>query len=333
MLLPLTYGGKGIHYDDVLPPHCERYRIPHTTLNTAILDGLTILMQTAQLPHSQITLTHLLAETPQELEVNGTKPAALLLFALKGKLDIQVEGSTPVHLQHVHYNLFRIEKGVAHISLPKGKHILLTIAFDKQYLPQFAANFPHLQAFHNAPAHGWQPLYTRHRTIGLDMQRTIGSLRHCAFEGAARDYFLEAKVVELLMMALYEAADKVTPKQIMMLKKRDQEMLASARNLLLENIDEHISTLELARRIGMNDFKLKRGFKQLFGTTIFEFVTAARMEEAKRLLRETDLPIKSIAAGAGYKNMSNFIAAFKRRNGVPPGDFKRKSYQNMVLGV
>ncbi|HEY0272915.1 MAG TPA: AraC family transcriptional regulator, partial [Chitinophaga sp.] len=283
------------------------------------------------LPHSQLTLTHLLASKPRELEFTTTKQAAVMLFALKGKLDLQLQDGPPVHLQHAHYNIFRTDRGGGRLQLSGGKHILLTIAFDRQYLPQYTANFPQLQRFQDAHAAGWLPLYARHRSIGLDMQRTIGSLRHCAFDGAARDYFMEAKVVELLMTALYETPDPVTPRQIMMLKKRDQEMLANARHLLLENIEEHISTLELARRIGMNDFKLKRGFKQLFGTTIFEFVTAARMEEAKRLLRETDLPIKSIAAGAGYKNMSNFIAAFKRRNGLPPGDFKRKSYQRMML--
>lgn len=332
MLLPLTYGVQGVQFDNVLPPHCERYRIAHTTLNAARTPGLTILMQTAQLPHSQITLTHLLADEPVELPFQASKQCAVMLFALKGKLEFQLDQGPDVHLQHVHYNLFCMERSSGHLLLPKGKHTLLTIAFDRHYLPQYAANFPLLQAFQETPSPGWQPLYARHRTIALDMQRTIGSLRHCAFEGAARDYFLEAKVVELLMIALYETPENTAPRQLMMLKKRDQEMLASARNLLLENIDEHISTLELARRIGMNDFKLKRGFKQLFGTTIFEFVTAARMEEAKRLLRETDLPIKRIAAGAGYKNMSNFIAAFKRRNGIPPGDFKRKSYQ-MAMGA
>ncbi|PUZ26984.1 AraC-type DNA-binding protein [Chitinophaga costaii] len=333
MLLPLTYGGKGIHYEDVLPPHCERYRIAHTTLNAAQLDGLTILIQTARLPHSQITLTHLLATAPHELAFNTSKQSAVMFFALKGKLDLHGSDGATLHLQHAHYNIFRMDRSNGHVLLSRGKHILLTIAFDKQYLPQYAANFPRLQHFQDAGTVGWLPLYAQHRAIGLDMQRTIGSLRHCALDGAARDYFMEAKVVELLMTALYETPDKVTPRQIMMLKKKDQEILANARNLLLKNIDEHISTLELARRIGMNDFKLKRGFKQLFGTTIFEFVSTARMEEAKRLLRETDLPIKSIAAGAGYKNMSNFIAAFKRRNGLPPGDFKRKSFQRMLLGA
>lgn len=333
MLLPLTYGEQGVQFDNTLPPHCERYRIAHTTLNATQAPGLTILMQTAQLPHSQITLTHLLATDAVELPFQASKQCAVMLFALKGKLDFQLDQGPAVHLQHVHYNLFRMDKGAGRLLLPKGKHILLTIAFDRHYLPQYSANFPQLRAFQDASATGWFPLYARHRTIALEMQRTIGSLRHCAFEGAARNYFMEAKVVELLMTALYETPEHTAPRQVMMLKKRDQEMLASAKNLLLENIDEHISTLELARRIGMNDFKLKRGFKQLFGTTIFEFVTAARMEEAKRLLRETDLPIKSIAAGAGYKNMSNFIAAFKRRNGIPPGDFKRKSYQSMLLGA
>ena len=88
-------------------------------------------------------------------------------------------------------------------------------------------------------------------------------------------------------------------------------------------MDNPCTLVELSHKVGINDFKLKKGFKQLYGTTVYEFLVDARMEKAKLLLLETETSIHEIAFVTGYKNLSSFITAFKKKMGYSPGSYKR----------
>jgi len=105
----------------------------------------------------------------------------------------------------------------------------------------------------------------------------------------------------------------------------DYEKIREARDYLLFNMDQPCTVIELAHKVGLNDFKLKKGFKQLYGSTIFDFLLEARIEKARMLLTETVMSIQEIAVATGYKNISSFTAAFKKRTGVSPRSFKQRS--------
>lgn len=75
--------------------------------------------------------------------------------------------------------------------------------------------------------------------------------------------------------------------------------------------------MELAHKCGLNDFKLKSGFKQLYGNTVFGYLGNLRMEVALRLLKEQK-SVRLVAEEIGYKNPQHFTAAFKKKYGVLP---------------
>ena len=83
------------------------------------------------------------------------------------------------------------------------------------------------------------------------------------------------------------------------------------------------SLLALARQVGLNDCKLKQGFRHLFGTTVFGYVHRCRMEAAKALLGDRDLNIAIVANRVGYASPSRFCHAFKRYTGLTPSDYRR----------
>ena len=58
-----------------------------------------------------------------------------------------------------------------------------------------------------------------------------------------------------------------------------------AKDILIRQIDNPPSLLSLARQVGINDFKLKQGFRQVFGTTVFGYLHSHRMERAAQLLQ------------------------------------------------
>jgi AraC-like DNA-binding protein len=75
--------------------------------------------------------------------------------------------------------------------------------------------------------------------------------------------------------------------------------------------------------VGLNDFKLKRGFRQVFDTTVFGYVRALRMEKARALLELGRLNVTQVASATGYSCFGHFSAAFKKRFGILPSDFKK----------
>ena len=83
------------------------------------------------------------------------------------------------------------------------------------------------------------------------------------------------------------------------------------------------SLIELVELSGLNDFKLKRGFKELFGTTVFGYLFDLRIERAQEMLREGKQSIAEISFHIGYKNPQHFTAAFKRKFGYLPSEIKQ----------
>ena len=85
-----------------------------------------------------------------------------------------------------------------------------------------------------------------------------------------------------------------------------------------------IITLIFVFNHGANESKLKKGFRDLFGMGVFERLLHYRMERAKKLLLETSMREKEIAALTGYRHLTSFIHIFKRRYGLSPREYRKK---------
>jgi AraC-like DNA-binding protein len=129
----------------------------------------------------------------------------------------------------------------------------------------------------------------------------------------------------LLLLALEELVCRPARQSTSItLRKYDLEKLYEAREYLLHNIENPPTLKQLAHKIGMNEFKLKKGYKQVFGTTIFGDFNKVRMEEARNHLLETDKSIADISLLAGYDDPPNFIRAFKHYFGSAPNQFRKQ---------
>src|SRR3954464_13728096 len=98
----------------------------------------------------------------------------------------------------------------------------------------------------------------------------------------------------------------------------DREKILKAREVLLQHIGEPITIRELSRKVAINECYLKKGFKEMFGTTIFEFYQSQRMEHAKYLLYEKGLTVTDVSDILGYSSISHFSTAFKKHTGLKP---------------
>lgn len=98
----------------------------------------------------------------------------------------------------------------------------------------------------------------------------------------------------------------------------DREKILKAREILLEHIGEPITIKDLSRKVAINECYLKKGFKEIFGTTIFDFYQSQRMEHAKYLLYEKGMSVTEVSLMLGYSSISHFSTAFKKHTGLKP---------------
>lgn len=102
----------------------------------------------------------------------------------------------------------------------------------------------------------------------------------------------------------------------------DSRRLLAAKQMIEEEWSQKLTLGQIARRCGLNRTKLSRGFRELFNCTVSEALLDRRLEEARRQLLSTDLPIGVIGYRNGYLNNASFTRAFGRRFGVPPSDLR-----------
>ena len=106
----------------------------------------------------------------------------------------------------------------------------------------------------------------------------------------------------------------------------EKEKIFQAREIILQNINQPPTIPELAKQIGINQCYLKKGFKEMFGTTVFDFYQSQRMEHAKYLLYEKGLSVTEVSALLGYSSISHFSTAFKKHTGLKPCELLFKPY-------
>ncbi len=154
------------------------------------------------------------------------------------------------------------------------------------------------------------------------MINIITDILNCDFKDLLNRFYIECKVKELLILMLGHVEEEVNTAPIK-LSSYDIECIYQVKNLLLEDFEQKLSLKELSRKVGVNEFKLKKGFKYLFGDPVFAYRHGIRMSKAKIILQETTLPVADIAYMIGFEHPENFQKAFKKYWGVTPVEMRK----------
>jgi AraC family transcriptional regulator, transcriptional activator of the genes for pyochelin and ferripyochelin receptors len=161
-------------------------------------------------------------------------------------------------------------------------------------------------------------------TITPAMRLVLKQILQCPFRETLRQMYLEAKVLELLVLQIAQWRENNQVLQRSLFFRPDEiERLHHAKAILNQTLQNPPSLLNLARQIGLNDFKLKRGFREILGTTVCGYVQSLRLEQAQQLLIGTNLTITEIAYQVGYESTSHFGYLFKRQFGMTPREYRK----------
>lgn len=139
------------------------------------------------------------------------------------------------------------------------------------------------------------------------------------YTGSLENIYVNAQLQMLLLYSVGWISDKEQLLSCRFLNSdSDRQKIALARDILIKNLGQPITIKELSKRVATNECYLKKGFKEMYGTTIFEFYQTQRMEHAKYLLYEKGLNVTDVSSILGYSSISHFSTAFKKLTGLKP---------------
>ena len=149
----------------------------------------------------------------------------------------------------------------------------------------------------------------------------LETLLNHTYTGSLENIYINAQTQMLLLYSLecmLGDKDVETFQCKFLANDLDREKIIRSREILLQHIGEPLTIKELSRKVAINECYLKKGFKELFGTTIFDFYQSQRMEHARYLLYEKGLSVTEVSMLLGYSSISHFSTAFKKHTGLKP---------------
>ncbi len=151
----------------------------------------------------------------------------------------------------------------------------------------------------------------------------LNELRRFDTKSSTKKLFLKAKIYELFSH-LYNRNRDLNVEQCPFLTNEENfKKIKKAKDIIIENMTNPPSLIELSEEINLSLKKLKEGFKKIYGKPVYQFLIEYKMELAKKLLSVNDYNVNEVSIKLGYSTASHFITAFKNKYGLTPKKFKQ----------
>lgn len=247
-------------------------------------------------------------------------PGYYVRLMLQEGLTHRIKELGRIHIKEGGFLIVYAGSGECLVRFDKNKEYqYFDLFFSGQYVDSLNHLYPHLTSHLNTTKPVVKLIGSAQKT-DQSILAIINELLSAPYNKDTSQLFNEEKVQDLFNL-LFDPAS-LTAK--IKLHRREVEALHEVKMKIEENYTLHFSTQQISKEFGINEFKLKAGFRQLFGMGLFDCLIRVRMEKALELIRDDDLPIKQIASLVGYKRLPAFVTAFKKYFGKPPGQTRFK---------
>jgi AraC-like DNA-binding protein len=319
-----TYGH--IHTKPVVPDSLTPLVIPGSEVAAAEGSYGKILLQ--QINAGEITILYNIYQAKEDIAIDFQCSSATLRahIALKNDSQYYISGLGDLYLAEGQFTIIDAPDIAGTYFLEQGKEYrTMHVFFSSRLLDKLFPVFNYLQEWLESDSSRPRLLFKLHSWLSQQQKSIIDSILHCGYSGELLEFYRELKAYELICLALMPHSNNgnghITPP--VRLTRRNIALIHESKHILDNAIDQHITIAAVARQTGMNEFKLKAGFKQVFGISMFDYVIKKRMQAARNLLLETDKPLKEIASLTGYSTKQSFMNAFKKYFHDTPGSFRK----------
>jgi AraC-like DNA-binding protein len=166
-----------------------------------------------------------------------------------------------------------------------------------------------------------QAHYTRVAQLTPSMVGVLWQIVRCSQQGMLKRMYLEAKALELVSLVLEQETEVQTGQRATPAPSASMlERIHYAKVLLLRDVQNPPSLPQLAQQAQLNEYALKRNFKQVFGTTVFAYLQDYRLVQARQLFEGGHMSVSEVMVAVGLSDRQYFAAAFRRKFGLSPRD-------------
>lgn len=201
------------------------------------------------------------------------------------------------------------------ILLDSGSSVVsLLIPIEK--LHAFFSKEAHFIAFLNEENKGKK--YYKEHPISPSVITILNQILQRSPHPLVAPLYYRAKAMELLSLYYNMPQDIDIEQCPFLIDEKNVAKIRLAKEIIIKQMTNPPTLQELADEIQLPINRLKEGFKQVYGDTVFGFLFEYKMERARQLLAEGSLNVNEVGLEIGYSAASHFIAAFKRKYGTTP---------------
>ena len=160
--------------------------------------------------------------------------------------------------------------------------------------------------------------YYKDGKISPSMAITLNQIVNYNLNSSIKNLYFKGKAYELLSLYFNRAEDADTEQCPFLVDETNVAKIKRAKDIIIAKMAEPPTLQELSEDIGLPLKKLKEGFKQIYGDSVFSFLFDYKMEVARKLLESGAHNVNEVGLKVGYSTASHFIAAFKKKYGITP---------------
>jgi AraC-like DNA-binding protein len=171
-----------------------------------------------------------------------------------------------------------------------------------------------------------------YETVPETDQKVLGELYNHFTTAGDEPFYIKGSTM-LLISYFFNSFFKKAPEEVENNNILYYDKIKNAEQILIEHLNRNLpSVSDIAKQVGLSQSTLKRYFKVIFNTSIYECYLQKKMEHAKTQLMEHKLPVKEVAYMLGYEKSSSFIRIFKKYYKLPPGLMRKEESQKGAAG-
>ncbi|MFS4455196.1 helix-turn-helix transcriptional regulator [Maribacter sp. 2304DJ31-5] len=160
--------------------------------------------------------------------------------------------------------------------------------------------------------------YYAQETISPAVAVVLSQIINYNLHPTIKKLYIKGKIYELISLYFNRSTDADVEQCPFLVDEDNVKRIRRAKELVIDHMAEPPTLVDLAKEVGLSLKRLKEGFKQIYGDSVYSFLFEYKMEHARRLLESGQYNVNEIGHKIGYSTSSHFIAAFKKKYGTTP---------------
>ncbi len=257
------------------------------------------------------------------LQRNCTATGLYIRIMIEGSYCYRLSGFGKVRLKEKRFAAIYIHQGECLSYYDRNRNYeIVDLYFTEQILLPVLELFPGVIDLDTVKNKVPIQLNIAGNTISRELSGLLENIFMSPYSGTAAEVYTEETMSSILSLIIQQISKQPGP--VLKFSEADVQALQQVKEMIEHNYKKHISIPRLARQVGLNEYKLKNGFRHFYKMGIFDCLLMARMKKAKELLLQTDEPAKKIATDVGYRRLPSFVTAFRKCYGQSPGRMRKQ---------